>query len=165
MTKAEYDRWKTELSNWGRWGKDDQTGRAQSHHACQAQAGRLRWSKKAFTVSLSLDANFQKGANPNAVAPYERITQAGPAGAGDRLNISYHGFLATHVDAFGHRFFDGKMYNGFSYEEVTNEDGAKRNSIHNLTKRHSDARCPDRHPPVEGCRLPSTGQPDLSGGL
>jgi hypothetical protein len=24
VTKAEYERWKTELSNWGRWGKDDQ---------------------------------------------------------------------------------------------------------------------------------------------
>jgi kynurenine formamidase len=131
VTKAEYDRWKTELSNWGRWGKDDQMGALNLiTPAKRKQAASL--VKEGFAVSLSLDANFQKGANPNAVAPYERITQAGPAGAGDRLNISYHGFLATHVDAFGHRFFDGKMYNGFSHEEVTNADGAKRNSIHNL---------------------------------
>ena len=26
VTEAEYERWKTELSNWGRWGKDDQIG-------------------------------------------------------------------------------------------------------------------------------------------
>ena len=26
MTKADVDRWRTELSNWGRWGKDDQRG-------------------------------------------------------------------------------------------------------------------------------------------
>ncbi len=26
MTKADVDRWMTELSNWGRWGKDDQLG-------------------------------------------------------------------------------------------------------------------------------------------
>jgi hypothetical protein len=26
VTQAEYDRWKKELSNWGRWGKDDQLG-------------------------------------------------------------------------------------------------------------------------------------------
>src|SRR5438128_1450427 len=26
VNKAEYDRWRTELSNWGRWGKDDQLG-------------------------------------------------------------------------------------------------------------------------------------------
>ncbi len=26
MTKADVDRWMSELSNWGRWGKDDQLG-------------------------------------------------------------------------------------------------------------------------------------------
>ena len=26
VSVAEYNRWKTELSNWGRWGKDDQAG-------------------------------------------------------------------------------------------------------------------------------------------
>src|SRR2546422_3787412 len=33
VTKAEYDRWQKELSNWGRWGN------AQPRHARQAQAG------------------------------------------------------------------------------------------------------------------------------
>ena len=26
IAQAEYDRWQTELSNWGRWGKDDELG-------------------------------------------------------------------------------------------------------------------------------------------
>ena len=26
VTSAEYERWQTELSNWGRWGKDDELG-------------------------------------------------------------------------------------------------------------------------------------------
>ena len=26
VAKADYERWKTELSNWGRWGKDDEIG-------------------------------------------------------------------------------------------------------------------------------------------
>jgi len=26
VTEAEYERWKKDLSNWGRWGKDDQIG-------------------------------------------------------------------------------------------------------------------------------------------
>ena len=42
------------------------------------------------------------------------MTQAGPAGAGDRLSVSFHGYAHTHLDAFAHRFFDGKMWNGFS---------------------------------------------------
>ena len=28
VTAAQYERWKTDLSNWGRWGKDDQIGRS-----------------------------------------------------------------------------------------------------------------------------------------
>src|SRR5262249_59503464 len=26
VTRAQYEQWQTELSNWGRWGKDDQLG-------------------------------------------------------------------------------------------------------------------------------------------
>jgi hypothetical protein len=26
VTEAQYERWKKELSNWGRWGKDDEIG-------------------------------------------------------------------------------------------------------------------------------------------
>jgi kynurenine formamidase len=42
------------------------------------------------------------------------------------------GYAHTHIDAFAHRFFDGKMYNGFSSETVTMKDGAEKNSIYNL---------------------------------
>lgn len=26
VTRAQYERWQTDLSNWGRWGKDDEMG-------------------------------------------------------------------------------------------------------------------------------------------
>jgi kynurenine formamidase len=135
VTRADYDRWRTELTNWGRWGKDDQMGALNLiTPAKRKQAASL--VKEGVTVSLSLDANFNRPANtsnPNAVAPFERImTSTGPGGSGDRLSINFHGFVVTHLDAFGHRFFDGKMYNGFSYEDVTKEDGAKRGSIYSV---------------------------------
>jgi kynurenine formamidase len=60
------------------------------------------------------------------------MTQTGPGGAGDSLSVSFHGYAHTHIDAFAHRFFEGKMWNGFSYEEVTKEEGAKKNAIYNL---------------------------------
>jgi len=132
VTRAEYDRWKTELSNWGRWGKDDQLGALNLiTPAKRKQAAAL--VKDGVTVSLGIDANFQKGAAPNALPPYERImTSVGPTGAGDRLNIVYHGYAATHIDAFAHRFFDGKMYNGRPWDDITKEGGASTNSIYNL---------------------------------
>ena len=43
-----------------------------------------------------------------------------------------HGNAVTHMDAFGHRFFDGKMYNGFSWEELTKPDSTRKESIYDV---------------------------------
>jgi hypothetical protein len=110
VTLAEFDRWKTELSNWGRWGKDDQMGALNLiTPAKRKQAAAL--VKDGITVSLAVDANFEvQGTRPNARAPYVRtVTSAGPTGAGDRLDINFHGSTVTHIDAFAHRFFDGRL--------------------------------------------------------
>ena len=128
--KAEYEKWKTELSNWGRWGKDDQFGAFNLiTPAKRTQAAAL--VKDGVTVSLASDVNTERAAD-NAL-PYEHVmTQSGPGGAGDRLSVTFHGYQHTHLDAFAHRFFDGKMWNGFSHEEVTQEGGATKNSIYNI---------------------------------
>ena len=132
VTRAEYDGWKTALSNWGRWGKDDTLG---ALHLVtpwkRKQAAAL--VKDGITVSIAADADFQKGPGPNGVTPYELVpTSVGPTGAGDRMTITYHGNNVTHMDAFGHRFFDGKMYNGFSWEELTKPDSTRKESIYDV---------------------------------
>src|SRR3954469_25484916 len=130
LPKTDMDRLMTELSNWGRWGKDDQMGALNLiTPAKRKQAAAL--VKEGVTVSLAGDVNTEKTVdNPQ---PYEHVmTQAGAAGAGDSLSVSFHGYAHTHLDAFAHRFFDGKMWNGVSYEEVTKEAGAKKNSIYNV---------------------------------
>jgi kynurenine formamidase len=132
VTGSDYERWKNELSNWGRWGKDDVLGAINLvTPAKRKQAAAL--VKEGITVSLAADADFQKGPGPNGVQPYELVpTSVGPTGAGDRLNIRYHGNAVTHMDAFGHRFFDGKMYNGFSWEELTKPDSTRKESIYDV---------------------------------
>jgi len=127
VAKVEYERWKTELSNWGRWGKDDEIGALNLiTPAKRRQAAAL--VRDGMTVSLAGDVNTVKA--EDNFAPYEHVmTQAGPTGAADRLAVSYHGYAHTHIDGFAHRFFDGKMWNGFSHEEVTKDEGAKKNSI------------------------------------
>ena len=48
----------------------------------------------------------------------------------DRIAVSFHGYAHTHLDALGHHFFDGKLYNGFSRDEhVTMAGGAGKGSI------------------------------------
>src|SRR5687767_8204353 len=59
VTKAEYERWKTELSNWGRWGKDDQMGALNLiTPAKRKQAAGL--VKDGVTVSLAGDVSTEK---------------------------------------------------------------------------------------------------------
>ncbi len=131
VTAAEYDGWKTELSNWGRWGEADELG-ALNLITPEKRTQAAALVREGVSVSLSRDADLEERAS-GAPGPYQRImTQVGAAGAADRLNINFHGGVVTHMDAFAHRFFDGQMWNGFSYEEITREEGAAKNSVYNV---------------------------------
>jgi kynurenine formamidase len=78
---------------------------------------------------MASDVDTEKAAD-NAT-PYEhQIIQLSAINAGERLSVAYHGYRHTHLDAFAHRFFDGKMWNGFSRDEVTAEAGARKGSIY-----------------------------------
>src|ERR1700722_1840582 len=66
VTPEEYERWKKELSNWGRWGKDDQIGALNLiTPAKRKQAAAL--VKEGVPVSMAADLDTQKAvdnANP-----------------------------------------------------------------------------------------------------
>src|SRR5687768_8100643 len=62
VTKADYERWKTELSNWGRWGKEDQIGALNLITPTKRkQAAGL--VKDGITVSLAGDVNTERSAD------------------------------------------------------------------------------------------------------
>ena len=52
MVKADVDRWMTELSNWGRWGKDDELG-ALNLITGEKRKQAAALAKTGITVSLS----------------------------------------------------------------------------------------------------------------
>jgi kynurenine formamidase len=133
LTKTDIDRMMKELSNWGRWGKDDQLGAMNLITPVKRkQAAAL--VKEGVSISLARDTNTQTAEdNPQ---PYEHsMTLAGVGNRGqfslDKIGVSFHGYQHTHLDALCHMFWQGKMYNGFSQEEVTKE-GASKLSIANL---------------------------------
>ena len=128
LTKAEFERWKKEHSNWGRWGKDDELGTLNLvTPAKRKRAATL--VKDGMPVSMAADVDTEKSADNTS--PYEHtMIQLSPINAGERLSVAYHGYRHTHLDAFAHRFFDGRMWNGFSSAEVTTEGGAKKGSIY-----------------------------------
>ncbi|MEE2777518.1 MAG: cyclase family protein [Acidobacteriota bacterium] len=124
----------TTLSNWGRWGEDDQLGAINLITAeKRRQAAAL--VRDGVSISLAHPMITETTAdNPNPL----KHTMVADGGADnpsaysmDRYEILYHGLAHTHIDALCHIFWKGKMYNGHSREEVTQE-GCERNGIANL---------------------------------
>jgi kynurenine formamidase len=127
VTESEYERWKKDLSNWGRWGKDDQIGALNLiTPAKRKQAAAL--VKEAFSVSMEGDPDTVKAVdNPN---PYEfKMLSIGM----DQIAVSYHGIAHTHLDSLAHINDNGVFYNGYTPDpEVVMKQGHAKNSIHNL---------------------------------
>ena len=121
-----------DLSNWGRWGADDEKG-ALNLITPEKRKAAARLGKEGITVPLAHDIQTQRTAdNPK---PYEQTMLMWGKGTTnqwcvDMLSVSYHGFAHSHLDALCHIFHNGKMYNGFSREEVT-QQGAKKLGIGN----------------------------------
>ncbi len=134
VSGTQYDAWFDELSNWGRWGPDDEMG-ALNLITPEKRREAADLVTEGFTVSLASIANTVRSIdNP---CPLEwRMVSASPGGATDTINYAcIHGAGTTHIDGFAHRFFDGKMWNGYPIAEtVTMEGGAAKNAI--LTMRH-----------------------------
>jgi kynurenine formamidase len=133
ITKETFDQWMTELSNWGRWGKDDEMGAMNLiTPAKRKQAASL--VKEGASFSLARDAEKEKAIdNP---APFgHHMTKTGfnnpGSSSGDTFTISHHGYAHTHMDSLCHFFYKGKMFNGYSQEMVT-EQGAAKLSIRNF---------------------------------
>ena len=128
VTQAVVERWKQELTNWGRWGQSDERGtlnlitsEKRKHAAALVRDG--------LSVSLARDAETEEAVdNPR---PYQVI----PLGiSADEIRVSYHGFVHTHLDFLNHNFIgDGVTYNGYTPDPavVARDGGHARNTVHN----------------------------------
>jgi kynurenine formamidase len=132
VTAAEYERWQTDLSNWGRWGKDDEMGALNLITPAKRKAA-TGLVKDGVTVSLSSNAATAKEVDVPCPAEWSMVT-ASQTGATDRIGYPcIHGAGATHIDSFAHIFFNGKAWNGYPVSSVvTKEGGASRNSVLNM---------------------------------
>ena len=121
MTKADVDKWMKELSNWGRWGKDDQNGALHLITPEKRKAAAALVTEGA-SVSLARLTEMDKAVdNQNPFGLEMNWTGANTPGqfSLDTYHVLYHGFAHTHMDALCHMFFEGKMFNGHSQKEVT----------------------------------------------
>jgi kynurenine formamidase len=131
VTPEQFEAWLAQISNWGRWGKDDELGTLNliTPEKRKAAAGLVR---DGVSVSMALDLNkTQDELNAN---PFEHVlsvgTFSGHEVAGDRYAVEYHGFAHSHMDGLPHFANHGKMYNGVSVD-VLKESGAEKLGIEN----------------------------------
>ncbi len=128
-----FDQWFKELSNWNRWGKDDELGAVNLITAATRKHA-VSLVKEGASFSLSRDAEKEKAVD-NPVPFGHQMTRTGVNGtatsSGDVFTISHHGYAHTHMDSLCHFFYKGTMYNGYPQQLVT-EKGASKNSIRNF---------------------------------
>jgi kynurenine formamidase len=111
------------VSNWGRWGKDDQRG-ALNYITNEKRAAAARLVRSGESVSLALPLPTRPARDNPTPVTHLMIRSGdvghplGSWGCADYFAIEPHGLATTHLDALCHHFYRGKMYNGFEYTEV-----------------------------------------------
>ena len=131
MSRAQFDTLMEEISNWGRWGDDDELGTLNLITDAK-RISAAQQVREGFPVSLSLPVNkVQGGLNAN---PFEHdlsiSTFGGHEVAGDRYSVQYHGFAHSHMDGLPHFAHYGQMYNGVSVDALE-ADGSQKLGIGN----------------------------------
>ena len=143
VTKEQYDRWMSELSNWGRWGDDDQLGALNLiTPAKRIQAAGL--VRHGTTVSMARPITL-KSSDPTDPSDGNRPPLLGGTVRTlfdidhdngyfwERYEIEYHGSLVSHLDALCHVAYNGNVYNGFNFEDVASTtNGCRQLGVANL---------------------------------
>jgi len=120
-------------SNVGRWGPDDMLGTLNFvTPARRAAAATLVRSGRI--VSLARDLSTAPSLS-NPVPVVHRMLQGGEqdaVGSADSIEITSHGYAVTHLDAFGHAYFEGRAHNGRRASEIWSPAGLSYGSIDGL---------------------------------
>ena len=129
-SEEDYHRALKELSNWGRWGADDELGAANLITPAKRKQA-LALAKEGVAISMAHDVIQEKAVDaPNILE--RTLGNVTPAGTTDRYQYTgtYHGVSHSHLDAVDcHMMVDGKGYNGRSMEEISAAGGCPKGNI------------------------------------
>jgi kynurenine formamidase len=124
---AEFDELFKRVSNWGRWGKDDQLGSANLVTAPKRRQA-LALVRNATTVSLAHNPLTERA--EDVTSPFEHTMLRGFSM--DRYSVAYHGYAHSHIDALCHILYKDQTYNGYARADVNTEKGCTKLGIENL---------------------------------
>ena len=130
VSRAQFDSWMQEISNWGRWGEDDELGTLNLVTPAKSRAAAML-VREGVSISMALDLNtVPDELNANPFRHTVSVGQfSGHAVAGDDYGVQYHGFAHSHIDGLPHFAHKGKLYNGFGFDTIK-PTGATKLGIH-----------------------------------
>ena len=128
------------LSNWGRWGPDDELGTINLiTPAKRVAAARLVKDGVSVTCARPISTDItadttipplrfmvDSGEGRDTASPERNLERRG---ASEFIGMVFHGYTITHVDTPAHYFWEGKLYNGRSCNLVTSREGATVESV------------------------------------
>ena len=111
------------ISNWGRWGSEDERGTLNFITPAITQKA-LSLARYGDVIGLGKTLRVNNSQqNPASACHFQLATGPVETSAQDALLLNPHGFEMTHFDAVGHSFFDGNVYNGRRISEVLTSSG------------------------------------------
>jgi kynurenine formamidase len=134
LLSSEFTELAKRVSNWGRWGDDDELGTLNLIDAAAVQRGAACVKTgKRFSLALRLDQRGpQVGGVPGRINPLRTMTAINSQFAGtldgfctsdDVVTMGLQ--AATHWDALAHVSYSGQIYNGYPTSSITAEGAAK----------------------------------------
>jgi len=141
LTESDVVKMIASLSNWGRWGKDDELGtinlitpEKRKRAAALVRDGvPVSCARPIATNAIGADTTFQplrfmvdSGEGRDHDSPERILTRRG---ASEFIGMVFHGYTITHVDTPAHYFWQGKIYNGRSCNLITSREGAQVESV------------------------------------
>ncbi len=140
------------LSNWGRWGDDDQVGTLNLiTPACRVAAKEEVHTGEVFSLALPFDSQGPQVGAVGRFNPIHLMLRDGGDIATGAIKHFYGGKdtelratddvilmplqCSTHWDALAHIFHRELMYNGFGVEQVSSRVGASKNGIDRVADR------------------------------
>jgi kynurenine formamidase len=128
------------LSNWGRWGPDDQLGTlnfitpaTRRRAAALVREGVSVSCSRPISTDITADTSFQplrfmvdSGEGRDTDSPERRRERRGAA---EFIGMVFHGYTITHVDTPAHYFWNGRIYNGRSCNLITAREGAQVEAV------------------------------------
>ena len=139
-SEAQVLEWMESLSNWGRWGDDDQLGclnlittEKRKQAAGLVRDGSTVSCARPITTQIQPDTTFQvqrymvdSGEGRDTDPPERRLVRRG---ASEFIGMVFHGQTITHIDALSHYSWQGRLYNGKPASMITSREGAQTHAI------------------------------------